>query len=124
MILVASSGRLILGTHRPTLGEDVQRQKDRDEFDALISQAISQPLFLFHKTRLSKVHQAGIKAAWGGIIAAAAERASLERSVPQFPQIIEVIQLCGFYLTISYLVGCFELPLEHFSRRFNCLPPC
>lgn len=33
-------------------------------------------------------------------------------------QTIEVIQLCGFYRTISYLVGTFDLPLEEFGARF------
>lgn len=34
-------------------------------------------------------------------------------------QIIEIIQICGFYRTISYLVGTFELPLEKFGARFG-----
>lgn len=37
-------------------------------------------------------------------------------------QIIELIQLCGFYRTISYLVGSFDLPLESFGARFDTHP--
>lgn len=34
-------------------------------------------------------------------------------------QIIEVIQLCGYYRTISYLVRTFDLPLENSCAQFS-----
>lgn len=34
-------------------------------------------------------------------------------------QIIEIIQICGYYRTIGYLVGTFDLPLEEFGARFE-----
>lgn len=33
-------------------------------------------------------------------------------------QILEIVQLCGYYRTISYLVGAFDLPLEEQAARF------
>lgn len=37
--------------------------------------------------------------------------------------LVEVILLCGFYRTVSYLTGALRLPLERFAPRFDSVTP-
>lgn len=38
------------------------------------------------------------------------------------PALVEVVMLCGFYRTVSYLTNALRLPLERFAPRFPSAP--
>ena len=39
-------------------------------------------------------------------------------------KILEIIQLCGFYRTVSYLANALRLPLEETAARFPMISSC
>lgn len=39
------------------------------------------------------------------------------------PALVEIVMLCGFYRTVSYLTNALRLPLERFAPRFSSAEP-